>query len=77
MSEYLICVYCGKTITTLRDENDHPQCISCGNNQYSADLSAGRRIELKIDMRKVRESTLLQIQALIQRDIEEYENQNK
>jgi len=36
----------------------------------------GRRVELKIDMRKVRQSTLMQIRALIQKDIEEYENKH-
>jgi hypothetical protein len=52
-------------------ENGLPLCASCSNDQYFRDLRNGDRIELKIDMRKVRRSTLLQIQALIQRDMED------
>lgn len=74
MNDSLLCTYCNKIHTTNQDEQGNPQCASCSNHQYSADLMAGRRIELKIDMRKVKQSTLMQIQALIQKDIEEHEN---
>jgi hypothetical protein len=76
MNDSAQCVYCGVMNTTNRDDHGKPQCSSCGNKEYSNDLSMGRRVELKIDMRKVKQSTLLQIRALIQKDIEEYENKN-
>lgn len=72
MNDSAQCVYCGSINTTNRNEEGKPQCASCSNEQYFNDLRAGRRIELKIDMRKVKQSTLMQIQALIQKDIEDY-----
>lgn len=76
MTDSARCTYCNKINTTNRDDNGKPQCASCSNKEYSNDLMAGRRVELKIDMRKVKQSTLMQINALIQRDIEEHENIN-
>jgi hypothetical protein len=76
MNDSAKCDYCGVISTTNRNEEGKPQCASCSNKQYSKDLSNGNRVELKIDMRKVRQSTLMQIRALIQKDIEEYENKN-
>lgn len=75
MTETSLCIYCEKIKTTNRDDGGKPQCASCSNEQYFSDLSMGRRIELKIDMRKVKQSTLMQIRALIQKDIEEHQNQ--
>lgn len=65
------CIVCSKMKTTYRNDNGVPICASCSNAQYSADKMAGRIVELKIDMRKVKQSTLLQIKTLIQKDIEE------
>lgn len=72
MNDSAKCVYCEKINTTNRDDEGKPQCASCSNHEYFNDLSMGRRVELKIDMRKVKQSTLMQIRALIQKDIEEY-----
>lgn len=67
------CGYCGVINTTNLDDEGKPQCTSCSNKAYIKDLHNGNRVELKIDMRKVRQSTFMQIKALIQRDIEECE----
>lgn len=72
MNDSAQCLYCGVINTTNRDEDGKPQCATCSNEQYFNDLRNGKRVELKIDMRKVRQSTLMQIQALIQKDIEEF-----
>ena len=77
MNESTQCVYCGAINTTNRNEEGKPQCATCSNEQYFNDLSAGRRIELKIDMRKVKQSTLMQIKALIQKDIEDYNSSKR
>jgi hypothetical protein len=74
MNDKDLCIYCEKIKTTNRDDDGKPQCASCSNEQYSNDLSMGRRVELKIDMRKVKGSTLTMIKALIEKDIEEFEN---
>jgi hypothetical protein len=71
MTDTLLCHVCKEIRTTGVDENGQPLCANCSNEQYFRDLRNGDRVELKIDMRKVRRSTLLQIQALIQRDMEE------
>lgn len=73
MNESAKCIYCEAINTTNRDEDGKPQCATCSNEQYFNDLRGGRRIELKIDMRKVKQSTLMQIRALIQKDIEDFE----
>lgn len=73
MNESAQCVYCEVINTTNRDEDGKPQCASCSNDQYFQDLRNGKRVELKIDMRKVKQSTLMQIRALIQKDIEDHE----
>lgn len=73
MSDTALCIYCEKISTTNRDDDWKPQCASCSNEQYFNDLSMGRRVELKIDMRKVKGSTLTMIRALIERDVEEFE----
>lgn len=72
MNESAKCEYFGVMNTTNRDDEGCPQCTSCSNKEYFNDLSMGRRVELKIDMRKVKQSTLMQIKALILKDIEEY-----
>lgn len=77
MNESAKCFYCEAINTTNRDEDGKPQCATCSNEQYFNDLRNGKRVELKIDMRKVRQSTLMQIQALIQKDIEDYENKKQ
>lgn len=74
MNDPALCIYCEKIKTTNRNDDGKPQCATCSNEQYFNDLSMGRRVELKIDMRKVKQSTLMQIRALIQKDIEEHEN---
>jgi hypothetical protein len=74
MNESTQCEYCGLINTTYRDDEGKPRCASCTNEQYASDLLTGKRVEFKIDMRKVKQSTLMQIQALIRKDIEEYEN---
>jgi hypothetical protein len=76
MSDTALCIYCEKIKTTNRDADGKPQCASCSNDQYFKDLRNGNRVELKINMRKVKQSTLTMIKALIQKDIEEYENKN-
>jgi hypothetical protein len=77
MNDTLLCVHCEKIKTTNRDDGGRPQCASCSNEQYFKDLRNGNRVELKIDMRKVKQSTLIMIRAMIEKDIEEYENKNK
>lgn len=74
MIDPALCIYCEKIGTTNLDDEGKPQCASCSNEQYFNDLSMGRRVELKIDMRKVKGSTLMMIKALIERDVEEWEN---
>lgn len=76
MNDSAKCTYCDVINTTNRNEEGEPCCATCSNEQYFNDLRNGRRVELKIDMRKVRQSTLMQIQALIQKDIEEYQRKN-
>lgn len=72
INESDLCIICQKVSTTARNERNEPLCASCSNKQYSADIMAGRIVVLKLDMTKVKQSTLLQIQALIQKDIENY-----
>lgn len=74
MNDPAICIYCERIKTTNRDDDGKPQCATCSNEQYFKDLRSGNRVELKIDMRKVKPSTLTMIKALIQKDIEEFEN---
>lgn len=77
MSDTDLCIYCEKIKTTNRDDDGNPQCVTCSNRAYSNDLMAGRRVEIKIDMRKVKQSTLAMIRAMILKDEEEYESRDK
>lgn len=65
------CMVCNQVNTTGRNENDKPVCAACSNDQYFERLKSGEIVELKIDMRKVRQSTLMAIRAMIQKDIED------
>lgn len=65
------CIICHKINTTWRNENNEPICAGCSNEQYDIAIQSGEIVVLKIDMRKVKQSTLMQIQSLIQKDIED------
>lgn len=65
------CIICHKINTAWRNENNEPVCTGCSNEQYDKAIQSGEIVVLKIDMRKVKQSTLMQIQALIQKDIED------
>jgi hypothetical protein len=67
------CIICHIITTTNRNERNEPVCSSCSNGLSFDGVSTGQVIELKIDMRKVKQSTLMQIRALIQKDIEDFE----
>ena len=68
-----LCDACKKINTFVAREDGRYQCSSCSNSEYLQDKMEGRIVELKIDMRKVKQSTLMQIKALIQKDIENHE----
>lgn len=72
-----LCVVCNEISTTNRGENNEPLCATCSNDLYFRKLRNGEIVELKIDMLKVKPSTLLQMQALIQKDVEAYTIANK
>jgi hypothetical protein len=67
---YETCIDCDKTKTTNRVDGD-PVCATCSNERYSKKIQSGDFVVLKLDMTKVKQSTLLHIQALIQADIEQ------
>lgn len=62
------CTRCKTAWTTLRID-DKPVCSAC-----KAMERRGEIVELTLDLTKVKQSTYLQIQALIQKDMEEAEN---
>lgn len=64
-----LCVDCNNVHTTHMLDGD-PVCATCSNERYSKKIQSGEIVVLKLDMTKVKQSTLLHIQALIQADIE-------
>lgn len=65
------CVVCKDIYTTERNEKNEPLCAACSNDEYYRRKQNGQIVELRIDMTKVRQSTLMAIRAMIQKDIEE------
>jgi hypothetical protein len=67
----ILCIDCDKI--NLPDDHKTGVCASCSNTRYFAKVSRGEIVVLKVDMIKVRQSTLLQIRAMIAKDIEDYD----
>ena len=70
MSDLHLCRRCKTTMTSKKNAIGEPQCGSCSNGTYFNRLNNGEIVELKIDMTKVKQSTLLQILAMIKKDME-------
>lgn len=72
MSDSGICNVCNKINTPCKDDDGNFICVNCSNGRYIEKLRNGVIIELRIDMRKVKQSTLTLIKSLIQKDEENY-----
>jgi hypothetical protein len=71
MNNLELCVCCKSVRTVIRNDKGYPICSACSNAGYFERVATGEIIELKIDTTKVKQSTLLQIRAMIEKDIEE------
>ncbi len=58
------CPICGKVRITERMKS----CASCANSNYLGKVATGAIVELRIDMSKVKRSTLEKIKEMIAED---------
>jgi hypothetical protein len=65
------CVDCHAMKTTNRSESGEAVCATCSNRRHSKRISNGEIVVLKIDMNRVKHSTILTIRHLIQKDMED------
>ncbi len=70
-----LCVDCNK-ITTTEKYRDTGQfvCSTCSRTRHNNDIRSGRIVEIELDMNKIKPSTLLLIKSLIEKDAEEFKN---
>jgi len=62
------CLVCKSVRTPNKGPNGKPLCTSCSISAYIDKISKGDIIELRIDMTRVRKSTLAKIREMIERD---------
>jgi hypothetical protein len=58
------CPYCKKVIIKESME----ACASCANGRYLSNIASGAIVEVRVDMSKVKQSTLQEIRRLIAED---------
>lgn len=77
MNDLELCICCKSVRTVIRNDKGHPICSACSNARYFERVASGEIIELKIDTTKVKQSTIMQIRAMIKMDVEEAEKLTK